>query len=104
MRLQSSGSITVNALACQVSSCGFESRPLHMNIYIVQRADWEWSEIDSLWEDYDEALKRAKEIAIEDSYKSVLSLKSAQERVYILTVPLNQPGAGEKVVQLSSIA
>lgn len=65
-----------------------------MDIYIVQRADWEWSEIDSLWDDYDEALKRAKEIAIKDS----------QERVYIITVPLNQPGAGEKVEQLSQIA
>lgn len=65
-----------------------------MDIYIVQRADWEWSEIDSLWDDYDEALKRAKEIAIKDS----------QERVYIITVPLNKPGAGEKVEQLSQIA
>ena len=75
-----------------------------MNMYLVQRADWEWSEIDSLWDNYDDALYRAKAIAIEESYKSVRSLREEQARTYILTVPLNQPGAGEKVVQLSQIA
>ena len=75
-----------------------------MDIYLVQRADWEWSEIDSLWDNYDDALSRAKELAIEDSYKSTRSLREAQGRMYILTIPLNQPGAGEKVEQLSQIA